>query len=111
MADATMTVTLDLPATWGKLPEQERNGLLRAGVYEATQARIRQLQAEITACKRELRRFERRYGMPLARFEAEQLPHLDTLQAHEDYTDWFYWLSVLDEKQKLLASLQRIDAS
>lgn len=111
MAETTMTVTLDLPATWGKLPEQERNGLLRAGVYEATQARIRQLQTEITACKRELRRFERRYGLRLARFEVEQLPHLDTLQAHEDYTDWFYWQSVLDEKQKLLASLQKIDAS
>ena len=109
MADATMTVTLDLPATWGKLPEQERNGLLRAGVFEATQARIRQLQAEITACKRELRRFERRYGMPFARFEAEQLPKLDTLQVHEDYNDWFYWQSVVDDKQKLLASLQKIN--
>ena len=110
MTDATMTVTLDLPVTWGKLPEQERNGLLRAGVYEATQARIRQLQAELTACKRELRRFERRYGMPLARFEAEQLPQLDTLRAHEDYTDWFYWQSAVDDKQKLLASLQKINA-
>ena len=47
--------------------------------------------------------------MPLARFEAEQLPQLDTLQAHEDYTNWFYWQSAVDDKQKLLASLQKIN--
>ena len=45
--------------------------------------------------------------MPFQRFEAEQLPVLDTLQAHEDYNDWFYWQSVLDDKTRLLASIQQ----
>ena len=110
MSGATMTVTLNLPETWGKLPEQERNALLRAGVYEATRARVRQLQTEIAECKQQLRRFEQRYGMPFQRFEAEQLPVLDTLQAHEDYNDWFYWQSVLDDKTRLLASIQQTNS-
>ena len=39
MSGATHQVTLELPETWVKLPERERNGLLLAGVYEATRAR------------------------------------------------------------------------
>ena len=108
MSGATHQVTLELPETWVKLPERERNGLLLAGVYEATRARVRQLQAEIAECEVQVRRFEDRYGMSLQRFEAEQLPTLDTLQAHEDYNDWFYWQSVLSEKKNLLASMQQV---
>ena len=43
--------------------------------------------------------------MSLSRFEAEVLPTLDTLQAHEDDNDWFFWQSVLTEKRSLLAKL------
>ena len=46
--------------------------------------------------------------MALQRFEAEQLPVLDTLQVHEDYNDWFYWQSVLDERKNLLAKMQQV---
>ena len=45
-------------------------------------------------------------AMSLARFEAEKLTEVDSFQAHEDYNDWFYWQSVLDEKQRNLADLQ-----
>ncbi len=85
--------------------------MLRAGVYEATRARVRQLQAEIAECKQHVHRFEERYGMSLQRFEAEQLTGLDTLQVHEDYNDWFYWQTVLDDKLSLLANLQRVKAA
>jgi hypothetical protein len=107
MSGSTFLVTLELPEPWLALSERERDRLLRAGVYEATRARIRQLQAEIAECKQHLRRFEERYGMSLQRFEAEQLAGLDTLQAHEDYNDWFYWQTVLDDKQLVLASVQQ----
>ncbi len=107
MSGSTFLVTLELPEPWLALSERERDRLLRAGVYEATRARIRQLQAEIAECKQQVRRFEERYGMSLQRFEAEQLAGLDTLQAHEDYNDWFYWQTVLDDKQLVLASVQQ----
>ncbi len=107
MSGSTFLVTLELPEPWLALSERERDRLLRAGVYEATRARIRQLQAEIAECKQHLRRFEERYGMSLQRFVAEQLAGLDTLLAHEFYNDWFYWQTVLDDKQLVLASVQQ----
>ena len=108
MSGNTLQVMLELPEPWVRLSERERDRLLRAGVYEATRARVRQLQAEIAECEEHLRRFEARYGMSLQRFEAEQLAGLDTLPAHEDYNDWFYWQAVLDDKQSQLANLQRV---
>jgi len=108
MSGTTLQVTLDLPEPWVMLSERERDRLLRAGVYEATRARMRQLQAERAECEQHVRRFEERYGMPLQRFEAEQLAGLDTLQVHEDYNDWYFWQAALDEKQRLLADVQRV---
>jgi hypothetical protein len=108
MSGTTLQVTLELPEPWGLLTEQERSRLLRAGVYEATRARVRQLQAEIAECEQNIRRFEELYGLPIQRFETERLLALDTWQAHEDYNDWFYWQSVLDEKKSLLAGVQQI---
>lgn len=108
MSDTMVRVTLDLPETLVNLPERERNGLIRAGVYEAMHARIRQIQAEIDECETHVHHFEERYAMSLQQFEHELLPALDTLQAHEDYNDWFYWQSVLSERKDLLAGVQHV---
>lgn len=102
-------MTLRVPQTLIQLPEPERGKLIRAGLQEAARARIHQLQADIAASKEELARFEARYGMPFSRFEEELLIQQDSLQIHEDYNDWFYWQSVLEEKQRLLADLQALD--
>jgi hypothetical protein len=99
-------ITLEVPDVLANLPEQERSLLIRAGLYEATRAWIRQLEAEIAESKAQIQHFEARYNLSFLQFEAERLPTLDTLQAHEDYNDWFYWQSVLTEKQRLLAELQ-----
>lgn len=99
-------MTLRLPQVLIQLPEPERGKLIRAGLQEAARARIRQLQADLAVSKEELARFEARYGMTFSRFE-EQLPtQPDSLRIHEDYNDWFYWQSVCEEKQRLLADLQ-----
>lgn len=102
-------MTVRVPQTLIQLPEPERGKLIRAGLQEATRARIRQLQADIAASKEELARFEARYGMSFSRFEAQLPKQQDSLQIHEDYNDWFYWQSVLEEKQQLLADLQALD--
>jgi len=103
-------LTIDLPDALAELPTQEQVLFVRAGLYEAGQARIRQLEAEVAEANAEIARFETRYGAPFARFQAALLPGLDTLQAHQDYNDWFFWESVLAEKQSLLAKVQRIRA-
>ncbi len=101
-----LEMTLKLPESLTRLPEAERDLLVRAGLHEATRARIKQVKAEIAEAQREVRRYAARYGMSLARFEAEVLVTADSFQAHEDDNDWFYWQSVLDEKQRDLAALQ-----
>lgn len=103
-----LEMTLKLPKSLRQLPEPERAMLIRAGLHEATRARIRQVQSEIAEGQEALRRFEARYGMPLARFETDILAQQDSLQVHDDYNDWFYRQSVLEEKLKLLAALQAL---
>ena len=102
-------LTLDVPDIWVQLPRQEREALIRAGLYQATQALIRRLKNEIAEGQEHLQRFEARYGVPFARFETEILPTLDTLEAHDVYNDWFFWRGVLTEKERLLAQLQRFE--
>ncbi len=102
-------MTLRLPQTLVQLPERERSKLIRAGLQEATRIRIRQLQAEIAASQQELARFEARYGMSLSSFETQILSQQESLQVHEDYNDWFYWQSVIEEKQRLLAELEALE--
>ena len=101
-------MTLDVPDVWVELPAREQALFIRAGLYEAGQAWRRRLEAEIAEAKAEMTRFETRYGASFARFQAMLLSGLDTLQAHQDYNDWFFWESVLAEKQSLLAKVQRI---
>jgi hypothetical protein len=102
-------MTLEIPDTLANLPQPERDLLIRAGLYEATRARLRQLAVEIVESEEHIRRFEARYQMPFSRFESELLPTLDTLEAHQDYNDWFFWQSVLVEKQRLLAELRQVE--
>ena len=94
-----LEMTLRLPGTLTQLPALERDILIRAGLYEAVRARIRQLEADLAESKAAIGRFEASYGMSLQRFEADVLPNLDSLKIHEDYNDWFYWQSLLEEKQ------------
>lgn len=101
-------MTIELPDALADLPAQEQALFVRAGLYEAGQARIHQLEVEIAEAQAEMAHFETRYGAPFADFQARILPNLDTLQAHQDYNDWFFWASVLAEKQSLLAKVQRI---
>jgi septation ring formation regulator EzrA len=101
-----LEMTLKLPESLTRLPEAERELLVRAGLHEATRARIKQVKAEIAEAQREVRRYEARYGMSFTRFDAEILAAADSFQVHEDDNDWFYWQSVLEEKQRDLAALQ-----
>src|SRR4051812_22645595 len=98
-------ITIDLPNSLAKLPAAERESIIRAGLYEAIRARQRELEREIETAKTHVQGFERQYGMPFEQFERELLPALEAYEAHADYIDWFFWQSVLAERQSLLVSL------
>lgn len=99
-------INVRVPDQFANLPEDTREQLLRAGVHEATRAWIRQLESELADADAEIERYEERYGATFAEFEAEQLPNLDALEAHEDYNDWFYWEQIAAEKRSLLETLR-----
>lgn len=102
-------MVLELPRFLSDLPTSERELLLRTSLREAARVRVEQLRADYAEAEEKVKVFEARYGMSLTSFEAAGLPGLNTLQQHEDYNDWFYWASVLAEKQRLLASLRHED--
>lgn len=102
-----MQMVLDVPEALVELSSEEREGLFRAGLREALAARAKQIEEEIAEAVSEAQVFADRYQMGFERFERERLQESDNLQIHEDYNDWFYWTSVLAEKQKLLASLHK----
>ena len=104
-----LEMTLKLPETLTRLPEPERDMLIRAGLHEATRARIHQMSADLAEAQRQVRRFETRYGLSLARFESEIMATQDAVQAHEDYNDWFYWQAVVEGKTRLPANLHGLD--
>ncbi len=104
-------IALEIPNILAILPSQERNRLIRSGVYEATRIRIRQLEKEISESKKNILHFQNYYGVSFAQFEAETLPELDTFQTHEDYNDWFFWQTVLTKNENLLAKVNRIHAN
>lgn len=100
-------VVIELPAGLSDLPEAERDALLRAGLFEAVQARVRQLQRELAEAQEQIARFEQQFGLSFAQLEARGLPADASPDDHEDYLDWTYWQAVADEKRKLLDMLSR----
>lgn len=101
-------LTLDMPQALMDLPKLEQELLVRGGLREAASARIRLLRLEIEEAAAEISILAERYGVDFAGFETQVLPKLATPEVHEDYNDWFYWTSVLSEKQRLLAEIERI---
>ena len=104
-------MTLEIPQALAELPERERILLLQAGLYEAWRAWMRQLEDAVAEAATHVHHYETRYGMSMARFETEILPTLETLQGHEDYNDWFFWQSVLTDKQAQLGRIHKIKLS
>jgi len=38
-----------------------------------------------------IRHYEQKYGVTLSEFEKKKLRALNSVQAHEDYTNWCFW--------------------
>lgn len=98
-------VVIDLPSSLVDLPDTERDALLRAGLFEAVNARIRDLQQGLAEAQSQIAHFERRFGCFLAQLEVTGLPADASPADHDAYLDWVYWQAVADEKADLLAAL------
>lgn len=101
------TIQVRVPKAIEHLVQGEQDRLLRVALRVAAKTRAK----ELTLAKREaslnLRRFERKYGTTFKDFE-KNLRAINTLQAHEDYNDWFFWLSVLERTEKAHAAMEKL---
>ena len=102
-------VDLQVPKSVELLVGEERDRLLRAALRIAAKQRARELEKEQREALTHIRRYERKYGVPFAKFERVRLRKLDTVQAHEDYNDWFFWTSVLQRAEKAFDALKNGD--
>lgn len=102
-----MQMNVNIPKVLAALSPADRDDLIREGLYEAVQARIRRIKADIAESEGHVRHFEEKYGVSFEQFEAKLLADLDTHEAHEDYNDWFFWTEVLSKNQQLLSEIQK----
>ncbi|MBN1886810.1 MAG: hypothetical protein JW850_02430 [Thermoflexales bacterium] len=102
-------IKLNVPRSIEMLTDDERDRLLRSALRLAAKRRARELAKERREALTRIRRHEHKYGMSFAEFERNKLPVLDTLQAHEDYNDWFFWTSVLARAEQAVDVLEKME--
>jgi len=101
-------LTLEVPDELMAIPQIEQEKLIRMGLEHAILSLINHLKKEIHEIKSHILPFEHRYQMTFSDFELNKLPQLTTLEAHDDYNDWFFWQSVWNEKWQFLAQLKKV---
>lgn len=102
-------IELRVPKAIELLVADERDRLLRTALRVAAKQRARELEKERREALTHIRRYERKYRAPFAEFERKKLRALDTVQAHEDYNDWFFWTRVLERAEKAFDALAKME--
>jgi hypothetical protein len=102
-------IEMRVPRSVELLVGEERDRLLRTALRFAAKQRVRELEKERREALTHIRRYERKYGVPLAKFERGPLRKLDTAQAHEDYNDWFFWTGVLERAEQAAGALKKME--
>lgn len=101
------TIQVRVPKAIEQLVEGEQERLLRVALRMAAKARAKELtQAEREALSN-VRRMEKKYGVAFKAFE-KKLGTMNTVQAHEDYNDWFFWMNVLERVQNARTAMEKL---
>ncbi|MBM3243063.1 hypothetical protein FJZ31_42940 [Candidatus Poribacteria bacterium] len=90
-----------VPDIVANLPPGERNILFSRAVAVCIDERIQEIRLDLERIRREIEKFENKYGMPFDEFE-QTMPKGAEPQVHEDYVEWFFWVQVYREKQEML---------
>lgn len=102
-------IELRVPKAIEELIGDDRDRLLRTALRVAAKQRSRELATERREALAHIRRYERKYQLSLTEFEGKKLATLDTVQAHEDYNDWFFWTRVLERAEKNSNALSKLE--
>lgn len=104
------SIELRIPKPIQSLVDDEKERLLRSALRLAAKQRSRELAKERREALTHIRRFERKYGVSFVEFERKKLSALKTVQAHEDYNDWFFWITVLDRVNRTITALEKMES-
>lgn len=104
-------IELRIPTAIENLIAAEQERLLRSALRTAAHQRARELAKERREALTHIHRYERKYGLTFAQFERKKLSTLTTPQAHEDYNEWFFWITVADRAEQAQAALQKMEAA
>ena len=100
---------LRVPKAIEKLVGNQQNRLLRPALRMAAKQRTRELEKECREALTNIRRYERKYDATLSQFERKKMRTLGTVQAHEDYNDWFFWTCVRERAQQAIAAMKKME--
>ena len=103
-------IELRIPKSIESLVADERDRLLRSALRIAAKQRVRELGKERREALGHIHRFERKYGVSFNEFEHKKLRVLDTVQAHEDHNDWFFWTRVLERADRATGALAKMES-
>lgn len=101
------TIQVRVPKAIGQLVEGEQDRLLRVALRMAVKTRAKELMQAQREATANVRRMEKKYGMPFNAFE-KKLGAMNTAQAHEDYNDWFFWVNVLDRVENARNAMEKL---
>ena len=103
-------IELRIPKPIQTLVGDEQERLLRSALCVAAKQRARELDKERREALTQIRRYERKYGAALPEFEHKKLRTLKTVDAHEDYNDWFFWTTVLERANRATDALKQMES-
>lgn len=101
------TIQVRVPKAIEHLVQGEQDRLLRVALRVAAKTRAKELAQAKREASLNLRRLERKYGTTFKAFE-KSLGDINTVQAHEDYNDWFFWLSVFERTEKADTAMKKL---
>lgn len=101
------TIQVRVPKAIEQLVGGEQDRLLRVGLRVAAKKRAQELAQSKREALSHVRQLERKYGVTFKTFE-KRLEKQDTLQAHEDYNEWFFWMSVLARVKQAQAAMDKL---
>lgn len=101
------TIQVRVPKSIEQLVEGEQDRLLRVGLRVAAKTRAKELAQAEREATLQVRRLEKKYGITFKAFE-KKLAVINTVQAHEDYNDWFFWKTVLERVEKATGAMKKL---
>jgi len=104
------TVQVRVPKAIHALLQPERQRLLHHALRIAAKYRARELEQDCKDARAHIRRLEKKYRATFSQFERKKLRRLNTVQAHEDYNDWFFWTKLLERAERELRALSKMES-